>query len=369
MKLCPPDYSNSIVNLSNSILKYFTGTQFHEGLEDLDLLLKEKQYKHVVLMVNDGLGYDNIQELLPETSFLRRHLVRPISSVFPPTTTAATTSLQSGLSPSEHGWMGWNVYVPQVDNVVTLFLSQGKSVKKVYETNVGKTYLAYENLYHVIPKTSDAKAYGISPFEMIPYDFNEPDDLYRLVESYASLDETNYIYAYYDRPDAIMHRYGTQAEIVKENVRYINDQIEALSKKLKDTLIIVTADHGLLDIENLFLEDYPDITKMLAMETSLEPRSVNFFIKEEFQEAFPKVFNQHFGGWFQLLSKQEVIDQGLFGKFKHHPNFDLALGDYLAIATDAYALLDTRSDIQFKAHHAGMTQKEMRVPLILIDCK
>lgn len=369
MKIRFPDYSDSIMNLSNSILQYFGAKNYHEGLSDLNALLEEKQYKHVVLMVNDGLGYENIQELLPEDSFLRQHLVRPISSIFPPTTTAATTALQSGLSASQHGWMGWNVLVPQVDDVVTLFLRRGKSSGTFYSPDPAKTHLTYDNLYNKIPRETGVAAYGISPHEINKYDFNEPQRLYEMIEEFASKDEKNYIYAYYDQPDGLMHMNGTQSQVVKDKVAYIDEQLRILSTKLKDTLIIVTADHGLVDVENLYLEDYPELVELLSSETSIEPRAVNFFIKDGKKEVFESKFNQHFADKFKLMSKAEVLESGLFGDFESHPNFKIALGDYLAVATDRFTLLDTRQDPSFKAHHAGLTQREMLVPLILIDCK
>ena len=369
MKTRFPDYSDSIMNLSNSILQYFGAKNYHEGLSDLNALLEEKQYKHVVLMVNDGLGYENIQELLPEDSFLRQHLVRPISSIFPPTTTAATTALQSGLSASQHGWMGWNVLVPQVDDVVTLFLRRGKSSGTFYSPDPAKTHLTYDNLYNKIPRETGVAAYGISPHEINKYDFNEPQRLYEMIEEFASKDEKNYIYAYYDQPDGLMHMNGTQSQVVKDKVAYIDEQLRILSTKLKDTLIIVTADHGLVDVENLYLEDYPELVELLSSETSIEPRAVNFFIKDGKKEAFESKFTQHFADKFKLMSNAEVLESGLFGDFESHPNFKIALGDYLAVATDRFTLLDTRQDPSFKAHHAGLTQREMLVPLILIDCK
>ena len=45
------DYKNSIVNLSNSILKYFNLPIYHDTLEDLDKLLDKNKYKNIVLLL------------------------------------------------------------------------------------------------------------------------------------------------------------------------------------------------------------------------------------------------------------------------------------------------------------------------------
>lgn len=369
MKLLKPDYSNSILNIPNSILKYFGAQTYHEGLSDLDALLEEKQYKHVVVMVNDGMGYENMVELLPEDSFLRRHFVRPITSIFPPTTAAATTTLQSGQSAMEHGWLGWDVYIPQVDDVVTVFLNRSKTSGDFFEENVAKKYLQYQNVYDKIPAETGIKAYGISPHEINPYDFNQPEQMYEMIEALCAKDERSYIYAYYDQPDNLMHRYGTQVEVVRERALYIDAQIEALSHKLKDTLLVVTADHGHIDVENLYLEDYPDLVEMLAKPTSMETRAVNFFVKENKKDAFASLFNDVLGAHFKLVDRDTFIQEAYLGDFDAHPNIEGAIGDFIAIATDRFTLLDDRNAPNFKGHHAGLTQREMLVPLILIDCK
>ena len=96
------DYHNSIVNLACSILEYFGAESEHSTLKDVDELLKYK-YKNVVILLLDGLGVDALQYHLSENSFFRKNLIKEYSTVFPPTTTSATTSIESGLTPLEHG--------------------------------------------------------------------------------------------------------------------------------------------------------------------------------------------------------------------------------------------------------------------------
>ena len=53
-----------------------------------------------------------------------RHMVEEITSVFPPTTTAATTTLESGLSRAEHAWLGWSLHFPEVNGNVNIFINK-----------------------------------------------------------------------------------------------------------------------------------------------------------------------------------------------------------------------------------------------------
>ena len=71
----------------------------------VDNLLK-KDYKNIVVLLLDGLGTCIMESNLKEDGFLRTHFIESISTVFPPTTVAATTSVMSGLQPIEHAWLG-----------------------------------------------------------------------------------------------------------------------------------------------------------------------------------------------------------------------------------------------------------------------
>lgn len=114
------------------------------------------------------------------------------------------------------------------------------------------------------------------------------------------------------------------------------------------------------------LKDYPDIVECLERNTSLEPRAVNFFIKDNKKEEFPEIFNKHFKDDFDLYTKKDVINSKLFGTGEENEVFRDILGDYLAIAKTNKTLLYTGSEI-LKSQHAGYTDDEVLVPLIIIN--
>jgi hypothetical protein len=69
-----------------------------------------------------------------------------------------------------------------------------------------------------------------------------------------------------------------------------------------------------------------------------------------------------------LLSKQEVLTKKLFGTGKVHPRFEEFWGDYLAIAISDVSIFKSREESnEFVGVHAGMTETEMMVPLIVVE--
>ena len=189
----------------------------------------------------------------------------------------------------------------------------------------------------------------------------------RKVHSIAKNDVEDFIYTYVEEPDSVMHALGVEHEYVKENIRYINSLVCELAGVLDDSLIIVMADHGLIDTTTLYLEDYPKIQEMLVRRPSIESRAVNLYVKDEYKKVFAKEFNKVFGKDFLLLTKEQILDKKLFGNGQKNPRIDDVVGDYMAFGISDKALEWEKVGFLLEARHAGLTKEEMEVPLFIID--
>ena len=203
MDYIKPDYGNCLVNLSNSILKAFGADTTAPTLKMADDLL-EKDHKNVVILLMDAMGTSILEKHLSPDGFLRSHLVGSYSSVFPPTTVAATTSVLSGLFPNEHGWLGWDMYYPELDKNVTVFTNTDQLVEgengepadpvPAADFHAGFKYCPYKN---IIDKINEAggKAYASSPF-MEPFP-QELDDVLGRIEALCKEPGKKFIYSYW----------------------------------------------------------------------------------------------------------------------------------------------------------------------------
>lgn len=364
MNIKKPDYSNSILNVTNSILKYYGAGYHHNTLPEVDALL-ENDYKHVMLMVMDGMGTSIIEKILPEDSFLRKHLKKKITSVFPPTTVAATTTLQSGLAPCEHGWVGWTIYYPELGENVDVFPNTKSDGSQAAEYRVAQKYQPYEAIETRIMETEEVKGYSISPFGT--YHIDTFEELLAGVEDLCGRDEKNYAYVYWTEPDHCMHEKGWDSDEARCWVERIDRELELLSRKLTDTLILLTADHGHMNSKNVSLTDYPSIMECIEHMPSIEPRALAFDVKKGMEEQFEREFQKYFGEDFLLYTKQEVVQSQLFGKGEAHERFERSVGDYLAVAVGERTIFNSEEERDFfVGMHAGMTEEEMIVPLIVI---
>ena len=385
-----PDYENCLVNLSNSILKKFDAGTTAKTLSLADPYL-EKNYKNVVVLLLDAMGMSIIEKHLKEDGFFRSHLAGSLDSVYPPTTVAATTSMLSGLYPNEHGWLGWDLYFPQLNKNVTVFqnteqlkekegaqptdaASDGskkwtedslEEVRPAADHNAGFTYLPYKN---IIEKINDAggHAYPVMPF-LPPYP-QTIEEILKQIEALCKESEEKFIYAYWNEPDATMHRTGTMSNDTHKMVTELEAMIEETVSRLPDTLFLITADHSHIDSKNLCLLDYPEITECLLRMPSMEPRTLNLFVKYEYKESFPEIFRKYFKDAFLLLTREQVLSNAVFGPGESREDLEAMIGDYVALAVSNESIFNTHMEAQeMPGVHAGLTREEIEIPLIVIE--
>ena len=364
MKTEFPDYDRSVLSVTASVLEYYGVNTGHKTLPELDKLLK-KDYRNVIIMLFDGMGKNTIESNLGENSIIRKNKIADITSVFPSTTVAATTSIESGLSPAEHGWLGWTVYFKEIDKTITVFLNEDDNKEK-QSFPVAATYIPYETIFSKINKTGRATAHLCSPFSE-----TRDNTLEKIIEKASGTANTegrHFIYCYCPEPDHTMHGVGIDGKEIRPLIEKIDRSVKEMAEKACDSLIITMADHGLINVEWDSFDNHPELYDMLERETSVEPRAVNIFVKPGKEQDFKEKFNEIFGDKFILLTKKEIYESKLFGPGEPHPHFDSSVGDFMALSTDRLCLKYKKSD-PFPATHGGVTVDEMEVTLSAIESR
>ena len=391
MNIIYPDYKNSIVNLVSSILKVYDVKTDHPPLKQLDTkTLKMK--KNIIFFVLDGFGMNLLNKFTTSTKFLNKNLISPITSVFPSTTSAAITSIISGKTPWEHGAIGWTLYFKEFAKIID-YLPNWDSI--TYKTQNAKKYnvidyVGADNIFNQISDTNpDVQQFYLTheelsqstniirnsgTAEIIPY--SDSKHLYKTLNKLISKSNSNrkLIFVYSSSPDNIEHRFGIHADEVEDFIRKTNSDIEELSSQLagSDTTILITADHGLIDVDNYYYANEDEkLFDSMIMPTFPEPRFISFFVKKHKMKQFEEAF-QKYEDKFLLFDREEFLKHKFLGEGEMHPKIDDFIGDYMAIAISNSAMKSIymqngKWKKEFNAHHAGLTEDEMLVPLIQID--
>ena len=130
-----------------------------------------------------------------------------------------------------------------------------------------------------------------------------------------------------------MHVHGVHSTQAKHWIKELDRRCESIRKAMpEDSLLIITADHGLLDTRPVFVEHNPSLAGMLIRPPVLEPRAAAFYVKEEDRQFFPEAFHQAFGDDFFLINTEEAIQKQIFGQGESLPGLERYLGDFLALA-------------------------------------
>ena len=131
------NYNECLTNLACSIRKYFDLDYKYKTLDYIDRILEEYKPKNVVTILCDGMGSNIMDRMLDKDAFLIKNRIKPITTVFPATTVAATTSMMTGLNPVETGMLGWDMYYKDIDKIITSWHKQGvktpQEVEKLQE--------------------------------------------------------------------------------------------------------------------------------------------------------------------------------------------------------------------------------------------
>lgn len=370
-----PDYQNSILNIPCTLLKHFGLRASHGTLTVLEQELAAHHYQNIVLMVFDGMGMAVLEKNLPPESFLRHHIRQEITSVFPPTTAAAITAIQSGLSPVESGWLGWNAWFEEFGRPLVLFTNKDFYTQEPVDgADVRGKILKTPHINEMLQSKLDTHdVSNLNNFCGTAHKVENLEQWFAEIETLCQSPKHKFIYGYWNNPDSEMHRNGVESPAAKEILSVVNRYTEQLADKLENTLLIITADHGMTDVESLYLDDYPELEACLEHAPTLEPRFCSFKLKPGCKSQFQKLFEQVFGEDFLLMSKEEVLERKLTGCGSPHPRAAEFMGDILAIAVGnkilQYRMKGVPQPKSFAAHHAGLTADEMRVPLVLITAK
>lgn len=363
-----PDWNNSNLNISATLAEFLGAKNNNSTLPILKEELK-KNYKNIVFICFDGMGINPLEINLNKNDFLRKNVVKTLTSTFPSTTTNATTSLITNLLPLEHGWLGWSLHFNKIKQNVDIYLHAnsvtGEKIDFEYPI-VDNSNCYFDNTNSDYNVTAILPGY-VQTKKTEKVIIQTEDDLFDNIKNICSKQGKQFIYCYYPDPDSTMHEYGVSSKEAKEVISCLNNKIEKLYNEVDDTLFIVTADHGQVDV-NGYIEFYKDIdfNSLLEYPAFLDARTPAFIVKKGKEKEFENLFTKKYGEDFILYKSKDLISQNYFG---NKGEYSYLLGDYIAVGTYTHKLLLAHDRAQrFKGHHTSLTE-EMLVPLIMFSKK
>lgn len=330
--------------------------------------------EQVVLLVVDGLGWEQMQERLHRLPHLAALRGGPITSVVPTTTACALTSLVVGAPPAAHGIVGYRVVVPgpsgpEVMNVLKWRTPSGDARPFVdpdsFQTATpfgGKPVPVVSKAAFAGTAFTDAHQRGARQVG-----WYESSGLAVDVRAQVEAGEP-FVYAYYDGVDRIAHIYGFDAHYeaeVEAVDRIVGDLLDSLPS---GTALVVTSDHGQVEVGRNVVELAGEIMAKVTM-VSGEPR----FRWLHTPTGDPRdvlhladLCRETYGHQAWVATYEDMERDGWLGG-PLLPGVRERVGDVALVPFEPVAYLEPgeAAESRLVCRHGSLTSAEMFVPLVV----
>ncbi|MGH9182621.1 MAG: alkaline phosphatase family protein [Acidimicrobiales bacterium] len=322
----------------------------------------------IVLVVLDGLGFDQLvarSQLAPALSSM---VGGAICTVAPSTTATALSSLSLGCPPGEHGVVGYRINVRgDVLNVLRWQTPAGDA-RRVIPPNDIQSRPAFGGRRPLVITRAEFAGTGFTAAHLADVRFRGWRVTSTLVTEvrHALVVGERFVYAYYDGIDKVAHEFGLgehyDAELVATD-RLVADLVSVLPP---DAALVVTSDHGQIDVGDAIV-GIDDAVMAHVELLSGEGRFRWLHARPGQVEDLAAAALASHGDRAWVRTRDEIIAEEWCGP-KVSEAAAARFGDVVLAAIDPVAFEDPSDTgpYRLQARHGSLTSAEMRVPLLAV---
>lgn len=318
----------------------------------------------VVLLVVDGLGWDQLQSRLELAPTLAALHGSAITTVAPSTTASALTSITTGVPPGEHGVVGYRIdFSGDVLNALRWTTPLGDARDRIIPSEVQPIDPFLGRNPPVVTRTEFANG-GFTAAHLAGGTLVGYRTIASLVlETQRALDAgAPFVFSYYDGLDRIGHEYG-HGEHYDAELRWIDRLVAEIVDHLpSEAALIVTADHGQVECPpGMFMHE--DITTRINR-MSGEARFRWLHCDADQAEQMANLVREHHGSDALVASIDQVLEEKWLGPVVTSAS-RRRLGQVAVVAKGTAAFLDPADGGHgLIGRHGSFTSAEMMVPLL-----
>jgi hypothetical protein len=360
-----PDYSGA--NLTGIIPGCLLGTSgrrpnwFPQPLQDAE---------RIVLLVIDGLGYEQLQRHAHIAPNLMSLVGGSITTIAPSTTASALTSLVTGASPAEHGIVGYRMDMGDSVMNSLRWWSDTRDLRKVHPPASVQPIPPFVGM--TIPVVSRAELEGSAFTEAHlrgsrPCGWRAASSIVAQCASLISSGE-KFVYAYYDGVDKIAHERGFGAYYDAE-IAATDWLVGALLNTLPSgTTLAITADHGQVQVDDNVVHLSDDIKATLHHQSG-EGRFRWLHAKRGQESDLLQIATDLYSDIAWIASRDQVVEEAWLGPARGGRIADQVkrrLGDVALVPFTATTFDDPLDSGPFSlvCRHGSLTADEMFVPFL-----
>ncbi|MCH9276306.1 alkaline phosphatase family protein [Bifidobacterium amazonense] len=369
---------SAILPAASAAIGHPIGTAVHHDPAALQRALGLPDATSAIVVLVDGLGYWNLAMRLGHAPYLRSLMnetanQRPIATCAPSTTVAAMATFGTGTCPGLTGMAGYTQLNPVTGKLSQLI----QFTDAIPPSDLQRQPTVFERLalrdVRVtscgLPKFKDSPlteaalrgpAYigGVTPRD-------------RLLAACESAKTPGLTYLYIRDADKIGHSYGWDSDKWIGVFERIDAQLAALKRNApRGTLIVVTADHGMIMADpeqRIDIAEEPQLSRGVRV-VGGEPRALMLYAEEDEPAGdIAHRWRERLGGLALVRTRDEAIAQGLFGPVDDRVR--PMLGDVLVAAGESVTIVDSRTQSDKATHlpsvHGSQSMMESDIPCLI----
>jgi hypothetical protein len=325
---------------------------------------------HSVVILVDGLGFENLRDSSGYARFLNSHLEQSIRCEFPSTTATSLTGLATGTRSGKHGIIGYSVFdrdLGEQKNLLTGWSSavEASEFKNQRALSESSGELA---MYVIGPEVYESSGFTELTMKGAKYlSAEKMSDRFAALERVFGSTKPSVTYLYIPELDQAAHKYGVSSNqwlfLLEELDLIVNRFISKLSGNVG---VLLTADHGVIDVpqsEHVYLDEF-DWYQSQVLNTTGDPRCNFVYLKDPAQlSAFIQDATESLGSMAYVCTREQLVQTGWLtqGVSKMSPEAYL-------IWKDSKVAYDRRFSkphyLKMIGQHGGISDRETRIPLI-----
>lgn len=367
----PPRYGH------RSIAELMSSAAAAVGVPDFTNALSLPSAARYVVVLVDGLGSRLLAQRSGYAPTLRSaQSLGELDAAFPTTTSVSLSSLGTGKAPGQHGMLGYDVVDPARQRVVNMLGNWDPEIDpKQWQSQPTVLERSTAHVDTVSVSRARFETSALTQASLRGGRFVAADGVFaRTTSATANLKEGTgaLMYFYWDELDKVGHSAGWESDAWTEALEELDSAMRRLLRSLPgNTRVILSADHGMVDIPQDQRIDYsqiPGLTEGVHL-TAGEPRAVQLHVEPHVDtQELAHRWTQHFGDDIWVATRGELAQGGYFGA-QPDPELLKRAGDLWILAKGPLALYDLRRQparsLAMVGQHGSLTEQERAVPLLL----
>jgi predicted AlkP superfamily pyrophosphatase or phosphodiesterase len=330
--------------------------------------------RSVCVILIDGLGSTNLKDAGAHAGFLNSKPSIPASCFFPATTSTSIVSFATGKPPWETGFIGYQIF-DRAAGVRRNLLNGWESSEdaKAFQSlqTVSEKAVDLSIEFHTVAPSAYRDS-GFTAATMRGSEFHGTKSIEERFDKAKALladGKEKIVYLYIPELDQIAHAQGWKSQAWLNQLEDVDGYIAKLTSDLRKTSgIIVTADHGIVDVphsSHIYLDEYLNQDELL--DVGGDTRALFIYLKnQEAIEATLVQLEADLGDSCYLVNPRMLIEAGYWQE-NRDPHL---VPDIVVMAKKEFALYHRgfakKKSLEMIGHHGSISQQEMSIPLIVL---